>query len=157
MDGLLKVYECESSLADLIKNSSCAAVPGSVRISLDHSDMRRISWQPSEFSRNSTRSGECIIEAFRLQARRNRDGVVYWVEQFEGTDIYHAYYVPSSAMPEDNALNQADNGYEGYPALKAWQVVENGIELFESSTLPRCMLKQYEKHEHESGILSNLL
>ena len=63
--------------------------------------------------------GGCVKAALELSVS---EGEVYWVHQFEGRNVLHAYYVPLGALGSDRALNQADNGYGTYPPLTVEEV-----------------------------------
>lgn len=74
----------------------------------------------------STKKGDCIPEAHRLRKGNGLKGSVYWVDLHAGMIVSHAYYIPNEAELDKKALNQADNGYEGFPALTVGEVIENG-------------------------------
>lgn len=77
----------------------------------------------------STRANGCIREAFRLKSENRSNGLVVWVHQFDGRVVCHAYYLPNRKELDKPALNQEDNGFEGYPRLTVNQVLRNGITL----------------------------
>ena len=78
----------------------------------------------SLFFRDSSKKGGCAPEALRLREKDGNQGTVYWVYQF-----CHAYYVPKLSEKTDFALNQADNGFEGFPALTVQDVESWGERL----------------------------
>jgi hypothetical protein len=106
---------------------------------LDISDRAELWPQPSQLSRsppdhigntyydNSTRKGGCQMAALLLKWTNDNMGDAYWVQEFEGEPLHHAYYVPDPSRLEDRALNQADNGYQGFPPLTVRQVIDNGF------------------------------
>jgi len=78
------------------------------------------------FVNNSTKKRDCIEEARRLMRENNEKGEVFYIGCIEGFPIIHAYYVPDTTKTEAFALNQADNGFEGYPHLTVEQVIKYG-------------------------------
>ena len=84
---------------------------------------------PPSFFDLSTKKVGCIPEAHKLRKINGNKGDVYMVDKLEGRSIIHAYYVPEGAKPEDTALNQKDNGFEGFPALTVAQVLSVGIPM----------------------------
>ena len=78
---------------------------------------------------NSTKLGGCVLEALKLKGEDPDNGEVYWVTKF-----CHAYYVPNLAGPTEMALNQVDNGYEGFPALTV-EVVRKFGKLIDCSNM----------------------
>ena len=87
-----------------------------------------------KFYRESTKKDGCCAEARRLWVENDFQGETYWVCEVEGVLVGHAYYVPDVSRLDDLALNQADNGFEGFPALTVRQVIEDGrVEYSEGS------------------------
>jgi len=76
------------------------------------------------FMENSTHNRGCVREARKLQ--RDLGGDVYMVLDIHGTIVSHAYLLTPGMTGNDLALNQKDNGYEGFPPLTADQVKEYG-------------------------------
>jgi hypothetical protein len=76
----------------------------------------------------STRNGGCEKQALRLKSLNAGSGGTYWVSQKDRKWVLHAYYVPDIKRSDEKALNQADNGYEGYPALSVGEVIASGHE-----------------------------
>ncbi|MFZ5955817.1 MAG: hypothetical protein ACOYT4_05310 [Nanoarchaeota archaeon] len=74
---------------------------------------------------NSSKKSGCISEAFKL-IKHNGNGKVYMVYEMCGIPINHAYYIPEFSKYSDKALNQSDNGFEGFPELSVEQVIKHG-------------------------------
>ena len=70
-------------------------------------------------------TGNCVLEACRLQMANGRRGKVCYVPRKDGKPVGHAYYIPNPSDLDAIALNHADNGFPQYPKLTAREVLEN--------------------------------
>jgi hypothetical protein len=79
------------------------------------------------YVKNSSKKGFCVPEAYKLRSKNHNQGRVYWVEE-----IGHAYYIPDPNDLQAMAQNQADNGYEGFPPLHVFEVLQSGKPMGEN-------------------------
>lgn len=66
----------------------------------------------------------CMLEAYRLQLK-NGGGRVCHVPS-----VGHTYYIREGASEGDFALNQKDNGFSGFPALRVGEVLRMSDDRF---------------------------
>ena len=75
---------------------------------------------------------DCFPSALDIQSRYNGKGHVYWVGDvrehvgMRNALVCHFYYIPPEAKDADLALNQADAGYDEFPALTVGEVKQVG-------------------------------
>lgn len=81
---------------------------------------------PHGFYTNSTKKRNCIPEAEELMRKNNYNGTIFWVYKIGEVNVNHAYYIPDLSKVDELALNQADNGFEGFPQLTVQQVLKYG-------------------------------
>jgi len=73
--------------------------------------------------------GECLSKALSLYDSRGGGGL-WWIGDLSqiGLDfgLHHTYFVPEKSNEDDQALNQADNGFAQYPPLTVKEVTSLG-------------------------------
>jgi hypothetical protein len=79
-------------------------------------------------------TGNCILEAYKLQLANKGKGEVYYVSRIGENRIGHAYYIPDINKLEAIALNQADNNFSQFPSLTVKEVLENNDSRYLSIT-----------------------